>query len=93
MLVQYVLNNSPLSFSPEGERLVTPVYDNRWQIDNRWQTDCQRYLSLPRRITHPNLPKGKERVTLVTDFSPHLASPEGEGRLLLFMITDGRLIA
>ena len=46
--------------------------------------------SLPRRITHPNLPKGKEQVTLqlisVNHFSPHLASPEGEGQLLLPLI-------
>ncbi|WP_302750507.1 hypothetical protein, partial [uncultured Prevotella sp.] len=42
--------------------------------------------SLPRRITHPNLPKGKELVTQNIVISPHLASPVGEGQLLLLLI-------
>ena len=39
--------------------------------------------SLPRRITHPDLPQGKEQVTLPIVISPHLASPEGEGQIVL----------
>ena len=39
--------------------------------------------NLPRRITHPDLPQGKEQVTLHIDISPHLASPEGEGQIVL----------
>ena len=38
------------------------------------------------KTTHPNLPKGKELVTQNTVISPHLASPEGEGQLLLILI-------
>ena len=38
------------------------------------------------RTTHPNLPKEKELVTQNIVFSPHLASPEGEGQLLLILI-------
>ena len=41
--------------------------------------------SLPRRITHPSLPKGKELVTQNIVISPHLASPVGEGQLLLLI--------
>ena len=39
---------------------------------------CQEYLSLPCRITHPNLPHGKEQVTLPMNFSPLSVSPVGE---------------
>ena len=39
--------------------------------------------SLPRRITHPSLPKGKELVTQNIVISPHLASPVGEGQIPL----------
>ena len=39
--------------------------------------------SLPRRITHPDLPQGKEQVTLPIVISPHLTSPEGEGQIVL----------
>ena len=49
-------------------------------------THCVEYQpppSLPRRITHPSLPKGKELVTQNIVISPHLASPEGEGQILL----------
>ena len=35
-------------------------------------------LGLPRRITHPNLPEGKEQVTLPMNFSPLSVSPVGE---------------
>ena len=42
--------------------------------------------NLPRKITHPDLPKGKEQVTLHLDSSPHLTSPVGEGQLLLLLI-------
>ncbi|KIP58781.1 hypothetical protein ST41_02175 [Prevotella pectinovora] len=35
-------------------------------------------LGLPRRITHPNLPQGKEQVTLPMNFSPLSVSPVGE---------------
>ena len=46
----------------------------------------------PRMITHPNLPQGKEQDTLqlnsVNHISPHLASPEGEGQILLLLIND-----
>ena len=33
--------------------------------------------------THPDLPKGKEQVTPIIAISPHLASPEGEGQIVL----------
>ena len=36
--------------------------------------------------THSDLSKGKEQVTLHLNSSPHLASPEGEGQLLLLLI-------
>ena len=39
--------------------------------------------SLPRRITHPSLPQGKELVTQHIIISPHLASPVGEGQIPL----------
>ena len=39
--------------------------------------------NLPRRITHPSLPKGKELVTQHIIISPHLASPVGEGQIPL----------
>ena len=39
--------------------------------------------NLPRRITHPDLPQGKEQVTLPIVISPHLTSPEGEGQMVL----------
>ena len=39
--------------------------------------------SLPRRITHPDLPQRKEQVTLPIVISPHLTSPEGEGQIVL----------
>ena len=39
---------------------------------------CKEYLSLPCRITHPNLPHGKEQVTLPMNFSPLSFSPVGE---------------
>ena len=39
-------------------------------------------LAFPK-TTHPNLPKGKELVTLSINYSPHLASPEGEGQIQL----------
>ena len=39
--------------------------------------------SLPRRITHPSLPQGKELVTMAKWHQPHLASPEGEGQIIL----------
>ena len=46
----------------------------------------------PRMITHPTLPQGKGQVTLqlisANHISPHLASPEGEGQLLLLLIND-----
>ena len=35
-------------------------------------------LGLPRRITHPNLPEGKEQVTLPMNISPLSVSPVGE---------------
>ena len=35
-------------------------------------------LGLPRRITHPNLPQGKEQVTLPMNISPLSVSPVGE---------------
>ena len=38
---------------------------------------------LPRMIPHPNLPQGKGQVTLQLIFSPHLASPVGEGQIPL----------
>ena len=41
------------------------------------------HLASPRKITHPNLPKGKDQVTQNTDISPHLASPGGEGQIPL----------
>ena len=43
-------------------------------------------LAFPK-TTHPNLPKGKELVTQNTVISPHLASPEGEGQILLLLIS------
>ena len=55
----------------------------------------QTHPNNPRRITHPNLPKGqpiltfpkgKEQVSLDIAISPHLASPIGEGQLLLLLI-------
>ena len=39
--------------------------------------------NLPRRITHPGLPQGKEQVTPPIVISPHLASPVGEGQIPL----------
>ncbi len=35
------------------------------------------------RATHPNLPKGKEQVSLDIAISPHLSSPVGEGQIPL----------
>ena len=35
------------------------------------------------RTTHPNLPEGKEQVTLPMNFSPLSVSPVGEGQILL----------
>ena len=47
--------------------------------------------SLPRRITHPDLPHGKEQVTLPIVISPHLTSPEGEGQMILVRLkTSGQ---
>ena len=47
--------------------------------------------SLPRRTTHPDLPQGKEQVTLPIVISPHLTSPEGEGQILLVRLkTSGQ---
>ena len=43
--------------------------------------------NLPSRITHPGLPQGKELVTQNIVISPHLASPVGEGQLLLLLIS------
>ena len=40
--------------------------------------ELQPPLGLPRRITHPNLPEGKEQVTLPMNFSPLSVSPVGE---------------
>ncbi|KIP63972.1 hypothetical protein ST45_02685 [Prevotella pectinovora] len=40
--------------------------------------------------THPNLPKGKEQITPAIDDSPHLASPEGEGQILLCLIINSQ---
>ena len=41
-------------------------------------TELQPPLVLPRRITHPNLPNGKEQVTPTIDISPLSFSPVGE---------------
>ena len=43
--------------------------------------DLQEQLVPSPRINHPNLPKGKEQVTLYLNFSPHLTSPVGEGQI------------
>ena len=40
--------------------------------------ELQPPLGLPRRITHPNLPEGKEQVTLPMNISPLSVSPVGE---------------
>ena len=43
--------------------------------------DLQEELVSSPRITHPDLPQGKELVTLYLNFSPHLTSPVGEGQI------------
>ena len=40
--------------------------------------ELQPPLGLPRRITHPNLPEGKEQVTQPMNISPLSVSPVGE---------------
>ena len=42
------------------------------------QLEHQPPLGLPRRITHPNLPQGKEQVTPPMNISPLSVSPVGE---------------
>ena len=44
------------------------------------------FFTHPNLQTHPNLPKGKEQITPHIDINPHLASPEGEGQTLLWLI-------
>ena len=50
-----------------------------WHIMTNYPAnELQPPLGLPRRITHPNLPEGKEQVTLPMNFSPLSVSPVGE---------------
>ena len=50
-----------------------------WHIMTNYPAnEHQPPLVLPRWITHPNLPQGKEQVTLPMNFSPLSFSPEGE---------------
>ena len=50
-----------------------------WHIMTNYSAnEHQPPLGLPRRITHPNLPEGKEQVTLPMNFSPLSVSPVGE---------------
>ena len=50
-----------------------------WHIMTNYPAnEHQPPLGLPRRITHPNLPEGKEQVTLPMNFSPLSVSPVGE---------------
>ena len=62
---------------PGGIAIVTQHIDNSPHLASN--------PSYPQ--THPNLPKGKELVTLqltsANHISPHLASPEGEGQMPL----------
>ena len=61
------------SFSPVGEMQVTLVLSKTSSVN-----ELQPPLGLPRWITHPNLPQGKEQVTLPMNFSPLSFSPVGE---------------
>ena len=54
------------------------IYIMKSYSDNDSCQSLQPPLVLPRRITHPNLPQGKEQVTLPMNFSPLSFSPEGE---------------
>ena len=53
--------------------------------DNDSCQSLQPPLVLPRRITHPNLPQGKEQVTLPMNFSPLSFSPVGEMQVTLVL--------
>ena len=47
-------------------------------MTNYSANELQPPLGLPRRITHPNLPEGKEQVTQPMNISPLSVSPVGE---------------
>ena len=49
----------------------------------QWASGNGQWTMGKREITHPSLPKGEEQVTPADDFSPHLASPEGEVQIAL----------
>ena len=84
-----------------GHYIVTDIilfYDNQGICSlykSCYSANChQPPPSLPRRITHPDLPQGKEQVTLPIVISPHLTSPEGEGQipLAILLLACSRLI-